>query len=113
MPKYYGSVGFVIEEELRPGVCVEKIVERQYYGDLVRNYRRLEGAQQLNDNIKISNSFSIVMDPFAYNNFHSIRYIEYMGVKWKVESVDASNPPRLTLDAGSVYNADEIIGEGE
>lgn len=107
--KYYGAVGYAetveTDPEKHPGVYEEVITERYYYGDVVRNYRRLEQASsQLNDNINVSNSFSIVADPYAYQNFHAIRYLTWMGTKWRVSSVDASVPPRLTLEVGGVYN---------
>lgn len=107
--KYYGAIGYAETVETdpvnHPGVYKEVITERFYYGDVVRNNRRLEpSGQQLNDNINISNSFSIVADPYAYQNFHAIRYLTWMGTKWRVSSVDASSPPRLSLEVGGIYN---------
>lgn len=104
MPKYFGKVGFAESVETAPGIWEDRIVERSLYGDVVRDLRRLQNHTKLNDDITITNSFSIVADKYAYANFHKIRYLEYMGTKWKVESVDASTPPRLTLDVGAVYN---------
>lgn len=104
MPKYFGKVGFAESVETAPGIWEDRIVERSFYGDVVRDLRRLQNHTKLNDDITITNSFSIVADKYAYANFHKIRYLEYMGTKWKVESVDASTPPRLTLDVGVVYN---------
>lgn len=104
MPKYFGKVGFAESVETAPGIWEDQIVERSFYGDVVRDLRRLQNHTKLNDDITITNSFSIVADKYAYANFHKIRYLEYMGTKWKVESVDASAPPRLTLDVGAVYN---------
>ena len=104
MPKYFGKVGFAESVETDPGIWEDRIVERSFYGDVVRDLRRLQNHTKLNDDITITNSFSIVADKYAYANFHKIRYLEYMGTKWKVESVDASTPPRLTLDVGAVYN---------
>lgn len=104
MPKYFGKVGFVESVETAPGIWDDRIVERSFYGDVVRDLRRLQNRTKLNDDVTITNSFSIVADKYAYANFHKIRYLEYMGTKWKVESVDASTPPRLTLDVGAVYN---------
>lgn len=104
MPKYFGKVGFAESVETAPGIWEDRIVERSFYGDVVRDLRRLQNRTKLNDDITITNSFSIVADKYAYANFHKIRYLEYMGTKWKVESVDASTPPRLTLDVGAVYN---------
>lgn len=104
MPKYFGKVGFAESVETAPGIWEDRIVERSFYGDVVRDLRRLQNHTKLNDDVTITNSFSIIADKYAYANFHKIRYLEYMGTKWKVESVDASTPPRLTLDVGAVYN---------
>lgn len=103
MAKWYGLIGFAKTVEISPGVYEEEITEHQYYGDVVRDTRRLQNSSQLNDNINIANNISIVADPFANNNFHSMRYVEYMGAKWKIESVEVQYP-RLVLTIGGVYN---------
>lgn len=103
MAKYFGVIGFAEMKETKPGVYVEEITERQYYGDLIRNTRRLQTVSTLNDDINISNEISIVSDPYANENFHSIRYATFMGKKWKVSSVDV-NYPRLNLTLGGLYN---------
>lgn len=103
MAKYFGKIGFATLTEIKPGVWKEIITEREYYGDLIRNNRRLQNANQLNDDINISNEISIVADPFARDNFHSMRWVEFMGAKWKVSSVDVQYP-RLVLTVGGIYN---------
>lgn len=103
MAKFYGKIGYAITKETTPGVWVEEIVERSYYGDVIRNIRRLQGSENLNDNINVSNEISIVADAFANQNFYSMRYVEYMGAKWKVSSVEVKYP-RLILNIGGVYN---------
>lgn len=103
MNKFYGKIGYAISEETTPGVWVERIVERSYYGDVIRNIRRLQSSENLNDNINVSNEISIVADAFANQNFHSMRYVEYMGTKWKVSSIEVKYP-RLILSIGGVYN---------
>lgn len=103
MAKFYGAIGYAVTEETKPGVWTEKIIEHVYYGDLNRNTRRLQSADQLNDNIDVANEISIVADPFANENFHSMRYVEFMGAKWKVTSVEVQYP-RLILTLGGVYN---------
>lgn len=106
MAKYYGKIGYAITEETGPGVWTEQIIERSYQGDVVKNYRRLDSPNEtLNDNINISNDISIVADAFAYNNFHSIRWIEWMGTKWKVTGVTVEHP-RLNLNIGGVYHGE-------
>lgn len=104
MARWSGHIGFIVMRETKPGVWKEVATERKYYGDLNRNTRRLQSSGNVNDNVTISNEISIVADPFAYENFHSIRYAEFMGTKWKVSSVDVQYP-RLILSLGEVYNA--------
>lgn len=104
MAKFYGPIGFANTAETKPGVFKEQITERPYYGDILRNSRRLQSADQLNDNINITMEISIVADPYANHHFHEMRYVECMGAKWKVSNVDATEPPRLKLTLGGVYN---------
>ena len=103
MAKFYGKIGFAEMAETTPGVWVENITEREYYGDVNRNIRRLQTGMGLNDDISISNEISIVADPYANENFHSMRYVRYMGAKWKISSVDVQYP-RLILTLGGEYN---------
>lgn len=106
MGKFYGKIGFAENVEIRPGVWKPQITEREYYGDIVRITRRLDTTSQVNDDINLSQEIDIVADQFAYNSFHSIRYVEYMGAKWKVTSVEVYYP-RLKLHLGGVWNGQE------
>lgn len=104
MARFSGLIGFADLVEVEPGKWVEDTITRRYKGDLLRDTRRLNTENQLNDNINVSNEISIVADPYANQHFHSIRYVEFKGVKWKVSYVDASKRPRLILTLGGVYN---------
>ena len=106
MAKFYGVIGYVVLTETKPGVWKEQVTERSYYGDLTRNTRQLQSADKLNDDINVANEISIVADPFANENFHSMRYVEFMGAKWKVTSVEVQYP-RLILTMGGVYNGEQ------
>ena len=106
MAKYFGRIGYAEQVETAPGVWEEKITERQYYGDVVRNIRRLESSGNFNDNINVSMEISIVADPYAIQNFHTMRYVEFMGSLWKITSVEV-NYPRLILSIGGVYNGQQ------
>lgn len=103
MAKFYGVIGFAAPVEITPGVWDEGIVERKYYGDLTRNTRRLQSGDKVNDDLNIANEISIVADPYANQNFHMMRYVEFMGAKWKVSNVEVQYP-RLILSLGGVYN---------
>ena len=103
MAKFFGKIGYGETVVIRPGVHDVQIVEKEYYGDLIRNSRRYESSGQVNDNLNVSNSISIIADPYAYQNFHLMRYVEFMGAKWKISSVEVQYP-RLILQVGGVYN---------
>ena len=106
MAKFYGRIGYAETVETAPGVWVEQITERNYFGEQLRNTRRLESSGNLNDNINIANELSIVADPFAYQNFHAMRYVEFMGALWKITSVEPKHP-RLILTIGGLYNGEQ------
>lgn len=103
MAKFFGKIGYGETVEIRPGVSGLQITEREYYGDVSRNTRRYENSGQVNDDLNIGNVISIVADPYAYQNFHLMRYVEFMDAKWKITSVDVQYP-RLILTIGGVYN---------
>lgn len=105
MAKFYGSVGFAELEETSPGVWGEKITEREYYGDLLQNVRNLQSSDSVNDDINVANKISIVSDPYANQNFHTMRYVWFMGAKWKISRVEVQRP-RLILTVGGLYNGE-------
>lgn len=103
MAKFFGVVGYGVLVETSPGVWGYNITERSYYGDVVRNARKLVEAEKVNLDIAVENSLSIVADAYANNHFFAIRYVEWAGTRWIVEKVDVQ-PPRLILRLGGVYN---------
>lgn len=106
MAKYYGLIGYAVTTETKPGVWEEQITERAYCGDWVRNVRKLQNSNNLNDDINVANELSIVADPFANENFHAMRYVEFMAAKWKITSVEVQHP-RLILTIGGLYNGEQ------
>ena len=106
MAKWFGRIGYAETIETAPGVWKEQIILREYDGDLIRNIRRIRTADKVNDDLSISNELSIVADPYAINNFYSMRYAEFMGAKWKISSVEVSYP-RLILTLGGVWNGEQ------
>lgn len=106
--KFSGRIGFLTdEEEISPGVWKPIILERAYVGDVLSNRRYFQEADKQNENLSTNNQISILSDLYAQQNWNSIRYIIWNGVKWKVTSVDVSYP-RLTLTLGGVYNENAI-----
>ena len=103
MAKFYGNVGYIETVEIEPGIWEEQAVERPYYGDLVRNTSRYQSSGGVNEDININNNISIVADPYANENFQHMRYVVFMGTKWKITNAEVQYP-RIILTLGGVYN---------
>lgn len=103
MSKFYGPIGYITQKEISPGVWDEVVVEKSYRGDILQDTRRWQVSEHKNDNLTISNYLSIIADPFAYENSSTIRYVSWLGVRWKVDKIEIQRP-RLILTLGEVYN---------
>ena len=106
MAKFYGKIGYIEPVESEPGYWEEKPIEREYYGDITRNTSRYQNGGQVNEDIVINNILSIVADPYANENFQHMRYVVWMGAKWKITNVEVQYP-RLLLTLGGMYNGKE------
>ena len=100
--KFYGAVGFVEMQEVRPGVRKQVPVEHNYSGDVYRRSIRYAG-DGVNDNITPSQQISILADPYARNHVASMKYVKWMGTPWKISEISVEYP-RLILTLGGAYN---------
>jgi len=112
MAKFYGKIGYINSVESEPGCWDEKAIEREYYGDITRNTSRYQNSGQVNDDIVINNILSIVADPYANENFQHMRYVEWMGAKWKITNVEVQYP-RLILTLGGMYHGYQETNSSE
>lgn len=103
MAKFYGVIGYGETVETVPGVWQDVIVEYNYYGDVVRNTRKFQEGENLNNDLSVGNSISIVADAYANKHFFAIRYIQWAGTLWLVSDVEVQSP-RLLLRLGGVYH---------
>lgn len=103
MNKWYGKVGYVETVEIEPGVWEEQETVRSYYGDRIRRSSKFQTSSGVNDNRDIYVELSIMADSYADLHFSSIRYVEFGGVNWKVNTVEPRRP-RLILGLGGEYN---------
>ena len=92
MARFYGRIGYGESVETAPGVWVDQIVERSYFGDVIRNARNLREGENLNPDLSVQNSISIVADAYANEHFFAIRYVEWAGALWTVSSVEVKAP---------------------
>jgi len=105
--RFCGKIGFLItkEDPNDPGVYVPQIVEKKYFGDVLRKSVQWNRSDSLNDDLVVNKSISVVADKFLYDNIGAMKYVEYMGVKWTITSMEPERP-RITLEVGGVYNGE-------
>lgn len=107
MAKYHGFIGFAGEQtETSPGVWTEGITEKEYSGDLLQFNRRTQNSGKVNDDMTITNQISIIADAFLNNNLYAVRYVTFMGGKWKIDSVNVEFP-RMIFSLGGLYHGPE------
>lgn len=105
MARFFGAVGYgsSVENPVASGVWVDEITEIEYYGDVIRTRKESQDTENLNSDIRVNNSISIVADEYAIEHFINIKYVRWSGVLWAVTDVTVQHP-RLILSIGSVYN---------
>lgn len=103
MAKFYGKIGYGETVETGPGVWEDQITEVPYFGDVIRNIRKIQEEPKVNSDLTLNNSISIVADAYANEHFFAIRYVAWMGALWTVSEVEIQSP-RLILRLGGVYN---------
>ena len=102
--KWHGNIGYSKTVVTAPGVHTPQITVYEYDGDIIRASTRQAGnPDSTNDNLTLNCQISIVADPFAIENFYSMKWIEFMGTRWRVASVEPQFP-RLLITPGGVYN---------
>lgn len=108
MSKFFGPIGYITQNEISPGIWGDTIVEHSYRGDILQNSRKWDASnyktsETTSDNLILSNQISVIADPFAFSNFSTMRYVTWLGVRWKITNIEI-NRPRLILTLGEVYN---------
>lgn len=103
MPRCSGVIGYALAEETQPGVWTEDVIEKKYYGDIVRDNRKVIDQGVINGSFNINNNISVISNKFMLDNMAFMRYISFANSKWKINSVDIK-PPRIIITLGGLYN---------
>ncbi len=105
MAKFSGKIGFSLEAEDANGngVWTPTIVEKHYYGDIVNATYKWNDNSKVNEDLNISNKFSVVANDFAIKNIGCMLYVLWNGVKWKIITAEIYGP-RIILYIGGLYN---------
>lgn len=111
--KFSGKIGFVNGSiETEPDVWVPNIIEKFYTGDVKRSYRKYQTGEYLNSDMRLNNQIEIVSDLYLQQNWPSIRYVLWNGVRWLVNTTEVLYP-KLVLEIGGVYHGEIPGGSGE
>lgn len=102
--KWLGKCGFAVSQN-NHGIWIDEVVEKRYSGDLIKKRYDIQSGPDVNNDITINNQISILADKFMYENFQCIKYVEVLGTRWKVKSVEVQYP-RLLLTLGGIWNGE-------
>ncbi len=105
MAKFSGKIGFEIQNEdgSDTGIWGPTITERQYYGDIMSNVYKWSDGSKVNEDLNVSNKFSVVADNFAIKNLGRMLYVTWEGEKWRIITAEVIKP-RIILYIGGLYN---------
>ena len=106
MNKLFVEVGYTISKEVRPSVWKSELIKQNYYGELIKDNRRRDASDTINDKLRLSVRISILADERLVQNASNIKYVEYLGAKWNVPDVEPAHP-RLILTLGEVYTGND------
>ena len=104
--KCSGKIGYARTEETSAGVYQEIIVDKQYYGDVVRNATQILDSNTINSSIKLNNSISVLCNNYMSDNLGCVRYMTFKKSKWKVSSMEIKDN-RIIFTLGDLYNEQE------
>ena len=104
MAKFYGMIGFGVEEETSPGVWDLAIVERPYFGEITREALNVVAGQTVLGESTNRNAFRILADGYATENFTAMKYILWLGRYYEITQVILEQRPRITVRIGGVYH---------
>ena len=104
--KYYGEIGFEMPVDKGHGVHAYEKVTKTCYGDVMRANIDTQSTE-VNGDITVNNSISIISNPFITSNINYARYITFMGNKWKISSIDVCKFPRIIITIRGVYEEED------
>jgi hypothetical protein len=105
MAKFYGIIGYAITKVTTPGVWVDDVVERKYTGDVLKASRNWRSTENVNPDLTISETISIIADGFILENAQYMKYVKWRGAAWTIESITIERP-RVILGIGGLYNGE-------
>lgn len=106
MAKYSGKLGLVYPDaETAPGIWApEKVEEVSVKGDTLNLSKSYSpSSQSINDDLTLSKRVSIIASSDLIADTASMRYLTYLGQRWKIVEIDFQRP-RLIFTLGGIWN---------
>lgn len=105
MAKFRGIIGFDMPIEIEPGIFdSNSYIEKTYRGDIESNsLRYVQVSDKINEDVQLNCQISIVANSFLLNNSGKMRYVEYMGNKWRITSIQPKFP-RVLITLGGLFH---------
>jgi len=103
MAKFHGFIGYVDIVQTSPGVYEPVVEEKPCKGDILRDNRRWENTEAVNDDFTINNRFSVLADQEMYERYDKMVYLKWNGIKWKITASEVQRP-RVIFNIKGVWN---------
>lgn len=101
--RFVGEVGFADTVETSPGIFEEQITPRRYRGTVTTDAHRLTVDDTVNGQIKTGAIISVLADKELLTRAFDVRWVMYLGVKWKPSYVDIRHP-RVVFTLGDRFS---------
>lgn len=103
MTKFAGLVGYVTQEEKVPGIWSMVEDPKMMKGDVIRQSSSIQNDNKVNSDIALNHRVSLFGDPYAFNNYYKLKWIDLDGRKWEIASVEIQRP-RIIVTLGGLWN---------
>src|SRR6185437_16034519 len=103
MARFSGLVGYVTQEEKRPGVWSPVEIPKMMKGDIIIQSSSSQNGNKVNSDITLSHRVSLMGDAYAFGNYYNIKWVMIDGRKWQVSSVEVQRP-RIIVSVGGLWN---------
>lgn len=106
--KFSGLIGYCRSVEGtgdREGIWEDVVVEKPYFGDVLQYNPRWDAGKDANDDQRLLNKISIVADAYIWEHVSELKYVVWMGTRWKVNAIEVLRP-RLILTLGGVWHGE-------
>lgn len=100
--RYSGKLGLAQQQEVRPGIYEDVIVEVPVLGTVNQTTAVLEGGDRVLPGYSTTTNIEVPARAVGPRDNSDIRYITFKGERWQIASV-VDQPPKIVIYVGEVY----------